>query len=304
MLGGAKAAGRHETTWLTQPMDQNIYSEWDTVAQSEWSRVWVQAGVWAPERGVVACQREQDEMRQEIHFLRRNMELLLARTLEGEQPVPPNDVPPGPSEPQPPQPPWRQRRLKARFDRMTETLAYFLVKVEAHMEGCGGDYEDEIEQVHEVEMHMEKHGSDYEDEVEQVHEVGALLEGEADGLYVEFYKSRAPKLRSFPHFMLALQGQFEDPFEEKAQVRLWQIPQGSQSLPASRGGPGLAGADPSPGDPALVGTVFSPSQLGLAVITRSQAVFRSSPPGVPTSLEEGLQGWGPSKCRGMKVVTC
>uniref|UniRef100_A0ACB8F0B9 Uncharacterized protein n=1 Tax=Sphaerodactylus townsendi TaxID=933632 RepID=A0ACB8F0B9_9SAUR len=125
---GAKAAGRCESTWRIQPMDQDIYSEWDPVAQSEWSRVQVQARAWAPERGTVAWRREQDKMRQEIHFLWRNMELLLAPAeaakwdrqdllqlplspLEGEQlvPAPPNDGPPGP---QPPQPLWRQRHLK------------------------------------------------------------------------------------------------------------------------------------------------------------------------------------------------
>uniref|UniRef100_A0ACB8FJR6 Uncharacterized protein n=1 Tax=Sphaerodactylus townsendi TaxID=933632 RepID=A0ACB8FJR6_9SAUR len=71
-----------------------------------------------------------------------------------------------------------------------------------------------------VEAHMEKYGGDYEDEIEQVHEVGALLEGVAANWYVGLYRSRAPELRSFPHFMLALQRQFEDPFEEeKARVR-------------------------------------------------------------------------------------
>uniref|UniRef100_A0ACB8E5X3 Uncharacterized protein n=1 Tax=Sphaerodactylus townsendi TaxID=933632 RepID=A0ACB8E5X3_9SAUR len=35
----AKAAGRRESTWLTQPMDQDIYSEWDPATQSEWLRV-------------------------------------------------------------------------------------------------------------------------------------------------------------------------------------------------------------------------------------------------------------------------
>uniref|UniRef100_A0ACB8EM14 Uncharacterized protein n=1 Tax=Sphaerodactylus townsendi TaxID=933632 RepID=A0ACB8EM14_9SAUR len=124
-------------------------------------------------------------MRREIHFLRRNMELLLARAEaaergrqdpplllppppEGERPVPalPNDEPPGQlgplglPEPQQPQ----------------------------------------------VEAHMEKYGGDYEDEIEQVHEVGALLEGAAASWYVGLYRSRAPELRSFPHFMLACGG--------------------------------------------------------------------------------------------------
>uniref|UniRef100_A0ACB8F0Q1 Uncharacterized protein n=1 Tax=Sphaerodactylus townsendi TaxID=933632 RepID=A0ACB8F0Q1_9SAUR len=31
---GAKAAGRRESTWLTQPIDQDIYSEWDPAAQT------------------------------------------------------------------------------------------------------------------------------------------------------------------------------------------------------------------------------------------------------------------------------
>uniref|UniRef100_A0ACB8E670 Uncharacterized protein n=1 Tax=Sphaerodactylus townsendi TaxID=933632 RepID=A0ACB8E670_9SAUR len=102
---GARAAGQRESTWLTQPMDQEIYLEWDPAEQSEWSRVQVQAGARAPERGVVAWWRERNKMRQEIHFLRRNVELLLARAeaaerdrqdplqllpppLEREQPVP------------------------------------------------------------------------------------------------------------------------------------------------------------------------------------------------------------------------
>uniref|UniRef100_A0ACB8GEL3 Uncharacterized protein n=1 Tax=Sphaerodactylus townsendi TaxID=933632 RepID=A0ACB8GEL3_9SAUR len=45
------------------------------------------------------------------------------------------------------------------------------------------------------------------------------------------HRSRAPELRSFPHFMLALQRQFEDLFEEeKARVGLRQIRQGSRSM--------------------------------------------------------------------------
>uniref|UniRef100_A0ACB8EM87 Uncharacterized protein n=1 Tax=Sphaerodactylus townsendi TaxID=933632 RepID=A0ACB8EM87_9SAUR len=45
------------------------------------------------------------------------------------------------------------------------------------------------------------------------------------------YKGWAPELRSFPHFMLALRQQFEDPFEEeKAHARLQQIRQGSLSM--------------------------------------------------------------------------
>uniref|UniRef100_A0ACB8EUK5 Uncharacterized protein n=1 Tax=Sphaerodactylus townsendi TaxID=933632 RepID=A0ACB8EUK5_9SAUR len=54
----SRAAGWHESTWLTQSMDQDIYSEWDP---------------------------EQDKMRQEIHFLRHNMELLLAHTKAAER---------------------------------------------------------------------------------------------------------------------------------------------------------------------------------------------------------------------------
>uniref|UniRef100_A0ACB8ESW2 Uncharacterized protein n=1 Tax=Sphaerodactylus townsendi TaxID=933632 RepID=A0ACB8ESW2_9SAUR len=129
-----------------QPMDQDIYSEWDPAAQSEWSWVQVQAGAWAwaPEQGVVAWRRERDGMWQEIHFLQCNMELLLARAkaaerdqqdppqlspppLEGEQPVPapPNNMPPGPQGPPGPpgpQPQWRWQCLKAHLDGTTETL--------------------------------------------------------------------------------------------------------------------------------------------------------------------------------------
>uniref|UniRef100_A0ACB8FER7 Uncharacterized protein n=1 Tax=Sphaerodactylus townsendi TaxID=933632 RepID=A0ACB8FER7_9SAUR len=153
---GAKATGQCASTWLMQPIDQNIYSEWDPVAQSEWSRAQVRAGAWAPERGAVAWWRERDEMRQEIHFLRCNMELLLAHAEaaeqdrqdplqllppqppEGEQLVPalPNDKPPGQlgplglPGPQQPQAPQRQRRVKAHFDRTMEKLPYFLVQFE------------------------------------------------------------------------------------------------------------------------------------------------------------------------------
>uniref|UniRef100_A0ACB8ECN9 Uncharacterized protein n=1 Tax=Sphaerodactylus townsendi TaxID=933632 RepID=A0ACB8ECN9_9SAUR len=192
-------------------------------SSSPWTRTFIRSGTW--------WRKERDEMRQEIHFLRCNMELLLAcaeaeerdrqdplqlpplQPSEGEQPVPmpPNDGLPGLlGPPQSPQAPQRRRRLKARFDGSMEKLAYFLVQVEAR---------------------MEKHGGDYEDEVEQVHEVGALLEGAAAGWYVGLYKGRAPELRSFPHFMLALRQQFEDPFkEEKARARLRQIRQGSRSM--------------------------------------------------------------------------
>uniref|UniRef100_A0ACB8FXE0 Uncharacterized protein n=1 Tax=Sphaerodactylus townsendi TaxID=933632 RepID=A0ACB8FXE0_9SAUR len=92
--------GRHESTWLTQLMDQDIYSEWDPVAQSERSQVQVQAGAWASERGAVAWQRERDEMRQEIHFLQRNMEFLLACTevVEWDRQDPPQLPPPPPLE--------------------------------------------------------------------------------------------------------------------------------------------------------------------------------------------------------------
>uniref|UniRef100_A0ACB8F0U8 Uncharacterized protein n=1 Tax=Sphaerodactylus townsendi TaxID=933632 RepID=A0ACB8F0U8_9SAUR len=171
-----------------QPIDQDIYSEWDPAAQSEWSRAQV--------RGAGAWQRERDETWQEIHFLQRNMELLLACTEAAEQNCQdPPQLPPQPPEgerlvlappndgltgPQPRQAPQRRRLLKACFDGTMEKLAYFLILVEAH---------------------IEKHGSDYEDEVEQ-----------------------------FPHFMLALRQQFEDPFEEKARVRLRQIRQGSRSV--------------------------------------------------------------------------
>uniref|UniRef100_A0ACB8GET0 Uncharacterized protein n=1 Tax=Sphaerodactylus townsendi TaxID=933632 RepID=A0ACB8GET0_9SAUR len=78
---------------------------------------------------------------------------------------------------------------------------------------------------------MERCGGDYEDEIEQVPEVGALLDGAVAGWYVGLYKGRAPELRSLPCFMLALQQQCEDPFEEeKARARLQQIRQGSRSV--------------------------------------------------------------------------
>uniref|UniRef100_A0ACB8FTF7 Uncharacterized protein n=1 Tax=Sphaerodactylus townsendi TaxID=933632 RepID=A0ACB8FTF7_9SAUR len=32
---GAKAAGRRASTWLTQPIDQDIYSDWDPEAQTK-----------------------------------------------------------------------------------------------------------------------------------------------------------------------------------------------------------------------------------------------------------------------------
>uniref|UniRef100_A0ACB8F7F9 Uncharacterized protein n=1 Tax=Sphaerodactylus townsendi TaxID=933632 RepID=A0ACB8F7F9_9SAUR len=127
----------------------------------------------------------------------------------------PNHMPPrllglpGLSRPQPLPPPWQRWRLKAHINRTTETLPYFLVQVEVHMERCGGDYEDEVE---------------------QVHEVGAA------SWYVGLYKGRAPQLRSFPCFMLALRQQFEDPFEEEkarggeGSARLQQIRQGSRSV--------------------------------------------------------------------------
>uniref|UniRef100_A0ACB8F1C5 Uncharacterized protein n=1 Tax=Sphaerodactylus townsendi TaxID=933632 RepID=A0ACB8F1C5_9SAUR len=81
----AKVVGWRVSTWLTQPIDQDIYSEWDPAAQSEWSRAQVRAGAWAPERDAVTWRRERDEMRQEIHFLRCNMELLLARAEAAER---------------------------------------------------------------------------------------------------------------------------------------------------------------------------------------------------------------------------
>uniref|UniRef100_A0ACB8FX06 Uncharacterized protein n=1 Tax=Sphaerodactylus townsendi TaxID=933632 RepID=A0ACB8FX06_9SAUR len=49
--------------------------------------------------------------------------------------------------------------------------------------------------------------------------------------YVGLCKGRAPELRSFPRFMLALWRQFKDPFEEKkVRARLRQIRQGSRSV--------------------------------------------------------------------------
>uniref|UniRef100_A0ACB8FFY2 Uncharacterized protein n=1 Tax=Sphaerodactylus townsendi TaxID=933632 RepID=A0ACB8FFY2_9SAUR len=148
---GAKTTERRASTWLTQPIDQDIYSEWDPAAQHEWSQAQVRIGAWAPEPGAVAWRRERDEMQQEIHFLRRNMELLLARAEaaerdcqdppllppqlpKGEWPVPafPNDEPPGQPGPLglpgPQQPQVQQRwwRVKACFEG---TMAYFLVQV-------------------------------------------------------------------------------------------------------------------------------------------------------------------------------
>uniref|UniRef100_A0ACB8FBL0 Uncharacterized protein n=1 Tax=Sphaerodactylus townsendi TaxID=933632 RepID=A0ACB8FBL0_9SAUR len=111
-------------------------------------------------------------MWQEIDFLRRNMELLLACAEAAERdrqdppqlqllqppkeerlvPALPNDELPGqpgplgPSRSQQPQTPKRLWRVKARFDGTMEKLAYFLVQVEVHMEKHSGDYEDEVEQ--------------------------------------------------------------------------------------------------------------------------------------------------------------
>uniref|UniRef100_A0ACB8ECE9 Uncharacterized protein n=1 Tax=Sphaerodactylus townsendi TaxID=933632 RepID=A0ACB8ECE9_9SAUR len=173
------------------------------------TQIQYESRAWAPERGAVAWQRERDEMRQEIHFLRRNMELLLARTEaaergrqdppppEGERPavVLPNDEPPGQQGPlgppglQPPQVPQRRRRVKARFDGTMEKLAYFLVQVEAH---------------------MEKYGDDYKDEIEQVHEVGLSWRSGCQLVRGTLQKSGF-ELALLPHFMLAPRRQFEDP---------------------------------------------------------------------------------------------
>uniref|UniRef100_A0ACB8E677 Uncharacterized protein n=1 Tax=Sphaerodactylus townsendi TaxID=933632 RepID=A0ACB8E677_9SAUR len=169
---GTKEAGRREFPWLTQSMDWDMYLEWDPAAPSEWSRTQVRTGAWAPERGAVAWWQERDAMRLEIHFLRRNIELLLARIEaaewdrqgppllppppppEGERPAPapPNDEvsgqpgPSGPPGPQPPQALQQQRRLKASFDGTMEKLTDFLVPVEVHMERRSSDYVDEGEQ--------------------------------------------------------------------------------------------------------------------------------------------------------------
>uniref|UniRef100_A0ACB8FWN5 Ubiquitin carboxyl-terminal hydrolase 12 n=1 Tax=Sphaerodactylus townsendi TaxID=933632 RepID=A0ACB8FWN5_9SAUR len=168
-------------------------------------------------------------MRQDIQFLRRNMELFLACTEAAERdrqdppqlPVPthPNDIPPrppGPPGPQPPQPPRRQQRLKARFDGTMEMLPYFPPPAagRAHMEASmAHDYGG---------RRVAKQG---------LHEMGALLGRAVCGWYVGLYKGWAPELRSFPRFMLALQRQFKDLFEEeKARTRLRQIWQESRSV--------------------------------------------------------------------------
>uniref|UniRef100_A0ACB8F7T0 Uncharacterized protein n=1 Tax=Sphaerodactylus townsendi TaxID=933632 RepID=A0ACB8F7T0_9SAUR len=128
---GAAVAGWREFTWLTQPMGQDIYSEWDPVAQSEWSRVQVQAGAWAPEQGMVAWRQEQDEMQQEIHFIWRKMELLLASTkaAERDHQDPPQLPPPPPPEggqlmPMPPttssKDPFEEEKARARLRQIRQ----------------------------------------------------------------------------------------------------------------------------------------------------------------------------------------
>uniref|UniRef100_A0ACB8E785 Uncharacterized protein n=1 Tax=Sphaerodactylus townsendi TaxID=933632 RepID=A0ACB8E785_9SAUR len=115
-----------------------------------------------------AWRRERDEMRQEIHFLQRNMELLLARAEVAERIARIHRScrrrsirvgAAGACAPQQ-QAAWAARAtrptraatataataLEGPFDGTMEKLAYFLVQVKAHMEKHGGDYEDEVEQ--------------------------------------------------------------------------------------------------------------------------------------------------------------
>uniref|UniRef100_A0ACB8E6D5 Uncharacterized protein n=1 Tax=Sphaerodactylus townsendi TaxID=933632 RepID=A0ACB8E6D5_9SAUR len=49
---GTKPKGQRESTWLTQPMDQDIYTDWDPETQDEWLKAQTQMGTWAPKRGV------------------------------------------------------------------------------------------------------------------------------------------------------------------------------------------------------------------------------------------------------------
>uniref|UniRef100_A0ACB8E6M1 Uncharacterized protein n=1 Tax=Sphaerodactylus townsendi TaxID=933632 RepID=A0ACB8E6M1_9SAUR len=137
---GARPKGRRESTWLPY---QDISPEWDLKAQ-KWSKAQAQAGAWAPKQGADAWRQEQDEMQQDLYFLRRNIEFLLALTETGGGDrwplglVPLREPPPvqslqdqGPPRPAPPAnvPPGGQR-------------------VEAHMEKYGEEYEEEVEQVH------------------------------------------------------------------------------------------------------------------------------------------------------------
>uniref|UniRef100_A0ACB8GA20 Uncharacterized protein n=1 Tax=Sphaerodactylus townsendi TaxID=933632 RepID=A0ACB8GA20_9SAUR len=80
-----KPKGQHKSTWLMQPMDQDICLEWD-LEEQEWSRAQVQVGTWAPEQGADVWWQEQDEICQELYFTVK-MEPLLARTKadQGEQ---------------------------------------------------------------------------------------------------------------------------------------------------------------------------------------------------------------------------
>uniref|UniRef100_A0ACB8F0M1 Uncharacterized protein n=1 Tax=Sphaerodactylus townsendi TaxID=933632 RepID=A0ACB8F0M1_9SAUR len=91
------------------------------------------------------------------------------------------------------------------------------------------------------------------------------------------YEGQAPELRSFPHFMLALWRQFEDPLEEeKAQVRLRQIRQGPQSV---SDGAVKAGTTPDPGKK-------SPLKKGAGLRVVSRKASLTSEVGGPESSEE------------------
>uniref|UniRef100_A0ACB8FT61 Uncharacterized protein n=1 Tax=Sphaerodactylus townsendi TaxID=933632 RepID=A0ACB8FT61_9SAUR len=158
----------------------------------------------------MAQAEEELEVRREVERLRAQQQGVLDSGNSG-QPAGSTPTQPPPSRTsQQTAPPrgkqLRQRDLTVWFDGKVESLPYFLVQVEEH---------------------MQRYSESYSDDIEQIHKVRALLEGEAAAWYVGLYEGWMPELMAFPRFMSALCRRFEGPFqEERAKRKLQNLRQG------------------------------------------------------------------------------